>query len=569
MSKATPLRDLASSSEISCAWDNLSRQQKRAFLKKLKRKAARQKEAAETAAREEERLHDPVYLEELLKKNELLQEQQAKEAKEYELARDRWLKFEADATRREKARALAAKQRKFLFKPAASDTHQASESRAHVNCAPSTQEAGASAEEEGIPEVVIEGNDIIFRRRPKTDPGKKEEPVPIDRPTHCPPAPSWLQQREAQEAAERARPLSKEERDAIFCPFFAKVGACRFGSTCSRKHVYPQSGRTLLMKGMYGGDGMTTNVEEDGDGALEFDEDANGEHFEEFHADVHEEFAKFGAITNLKVCCNASRHLRGNVYVQYADEESAQAAFRAVNGRFYAGRQLLLTFVDIPSWRQALCGWFQRRSPCPRGPQCNFLHCLRPASGLFHYADLDRPPPQHRYRPAPDSGRHVYLPRSEADGGTRRPHSRHGEHRQHLSRSSRPNATHRAGRQHHSPEPLGTTHRAGRQHHSPEPLGTTHRAGRQHHSPEPLGTREPSEQLRAPSPPEGGCRRSRSHRDNDDHRSSRHSLSRHQRCQEKHRSRRGRNRSRSRSRSRSPTPSNGNEDAAHRGRWGE
>jgi hypothetical protein len=107
------------------------------------------------------------------------------------------------------------------------------------------------------------------------------------------------------------------------------------------------------------------------------------QHYEEFYDDVHSEFLQFGELVNFKVvtwnsfwvaaredaflnllfsktltpwftffsvpdddlevlqvCRNGSPHLRGNVYVHYCTEESAMAAYNALNGRFYAGKQV-------------------------------------------------------------------------------------------------------------------------------------------------------------------------------------------------------------------------------------
>ena len=40
------------------------------------------------------------------------------------------------------------------------------------------------------------------------------------------------------------------------------------------------------------------------------------------------------------VCDNMADHLIGNVYIKFSDEEEAAAALTALNGRWYAGRQV-------------------------------------------------------------------------------------------------------------------------------------------------------------------------------------------------------------------------------------
>ena len=41
-----------------------------------------------------------------------------------------------------------------------------------------------------------------------------------------------------------------------------------------------------------------------------------------------------------QVCRNGSYHMRGNVYVHFLSPESAVAAYNAINGRFYAKKQV-------------------------------------------------------------------------------------------------------------------------------------------------------------------------------------------------------------------------------------
>lgn len=46
-----------------------------------------------------------------------------------------------------------------------------------------------------------------------------------------------------------------------------------------------------------------------------------------------------------QVCKNGSFHLRGNVYVQYKLLDSALLAYNSVNGRYFAGKQVLCSFL--------------------------------------------------------------------------------------------------------------------------------------------------------------------------------------------------------------------------------
>ena len=52
---------------------------------------------------------------------------------------------------------------------------------------------------------------------------------------------------------------------------------------------------------------------------LEYEDSETYQHFREFFQDTLPEFQKYGKVVQFKVCCNEEPHLRGNVYVQFAE----------------------------------------------------------------------------------------------------------------------------------------------------------------------------------------------------------------------------------------------------------
>ena len=97
-----------------------------------------------------------------------------------------------------------------------------------------------------------------------------------------------------------------------------------------------------------------------------------------FYEDVFEEMAKHGKIECLNVCDNYSDHLVGNVYVKFADEQSALNAMTALQNRYYNGKQILAEFSPVADFREATCRQYEENS-CSRGGFCNFMH-LKPIS---------------------------------------------------------------------------------------------------------------------------------------------------------------------------------------------
>ncbi|XP_035145293.1 U2 small nuclear ribonucleoprotein auxiliary factor 35 kDa subunit-related protein 2 isoform X1 [Callithrix jacchus] len=180
------------------------------------------------------------------------------------------------------------------------------------------------------------------------------------------------------------------EKDRANCPFYSKTGACRFGDRCSRKHNFPTSSPTLLIKSMFTTFGMEQcrRDDYDPDASLEYSEEETYQQFLDFYEDVLPEFKNVGKVIQFKVSCNLEPHLRGNVYVQYQSEEECQAALSLFNGRWYAGRQLQCEFCPVTRWKMAICGLFEIQQ-CPRGKHCNFLHVFRNPNNEFWEANRD------------------------------------------------------------------------------------------------------------------------------------------------------------------------------------
>ncbi|CAL9090987.1 unnamed protein product [Musa hybrid cultivar] len=171
--------------------------------------------------------------------------------------------------------------------------------------------------------------------------------------------------------AEHLASIFGTEKDRVNCPFYFKIGACRHGDRCSRLHNRPTISPTILLSNMYQRpDMITPGVDAQGQ---PIDPRKIQEHFEDFYEDIFEELGKFGEIENLNVCDNLADHMIGNVYVQYREEDQASAAMRALQGRFYSGRPIIVDFSPVTDFREATCRQYEENS-CNRGGYCNFMH---------------------------------------------------------------------------------------------------------------------------------------------------------------------------------------------------
>lgn len=171
--------------------------------------------------------------------------------------------------------------------------------------------------------------------------------------------------------AEHLASIFGTEKDRVNCPFYFKIGACRHGDRCSRLHNRPTISPTLLLSNMYQRpDMITPGVDAQGQ---PIEPRRIQEHFEDFYEDIFEELSKFGEVESLNVCDNLADHMVGNVYVQFREEDQAEAALKALQGRFYSGRPIIADFSPVTDFREATCRQFEENS-CNRGGYCNFMH---------------------------------------------------------------------------------------------------------------------------------------------------------------------------------------------------
>ncbi|KAJ5872015.1 Splicing factor U2AF 23 kDa subunit [Penicillium soppii] len=185
------------------------------------------------------------------------------------------------------------------------------------------------------------------------------------------------------------------EQDKVNCSFYYKIGACRHGDRCSRKHVKPSYSQTILMPNMY------QNPAYDPKNKMNPSQMQN--HFDAFYEDVWCELCKYGELEELVICDNNNDRkftdlfdlsdslltfsfvtdLIGNVYGRFKYEEDAQQACDALNSRWYAARPIYCELSPVTDFREACCR-LNSGEGCVRGGFCNFIHRKDPS------AELDR-----------------------------------------------------------------------------------------------------------------------------------------------------------------------------------
>ncbi|BGP41084.1 hypothetical protein JCM10449v2_005053 [Rhodotorula kratochvilovae] len=184
------------------------------------------------------------------------------------------------------------------------------------------------------------------------------------------------------------------EQDKVNCSFYLKIGACRHGERCSRKHIKPQYSQTLVLLNAYQNpahiQGTTSNPHLrpkdapplDPNPQSKLNEEETKEYFDKFYEDVYCELVKYGNLLEMHVCDNVGDHLIGNVYARFEWEDQAQRAVDDLNKRWYAGRPLYAELSPVTDFREACCRQ-NDMGTCDRGGFCNFHHLRYPSKSLL------------------------------------------------------------------------------------------------------------------------------------------------------------------------------------------
>ncbi|KAL8826685.1 MAG: hypothetical protein Q9191_003648 [Dirinaria sp. TL-2023a] len=169
------------------------------------------------------------------------------------------------------------------------------------------------------------------------------------------------------------------EQDKVNCSFYYKIGACRHGDRCSRKHVKPSYSQTILLPNLY------QNPAYDPKNKMNPSQLQN--HFDAFYEDFWCEMCKYGEPEEVVVCDNNNDHLIGNVYARFKYEDSAQAACDALNSRWYAARPIYCELSPVTDFREACCR-LNSGEGCVRAGFCNFIHRKEPSPELERELEL-------------------------------------------------------------------------------------------------------------------------------------------------------------------------------------
>lgn len=154
------------------------------------------------------------------------------------------------------------------------------------------------------------------------------------------------------------------EQDPNNCSFFLRVGACRHGDNCPKKHNWPTFSNTLLFEHIWiPSKSVIANKKK------------QAKHYENFLEDILQECQKWGDIIETCSIANTGDHMIGNTFVKFGDEEQAQECLEGTKGRYYAGRKVKVRYSPITDFDRARCRDYVQQG-CKRGNFCNFGHFM-------------------------------------------------------------------------------------------------------------------------------------------------------------------------------------------------
>jgi len=172
------------------------------------------------------------------------------------------------------------------------------------------------------------------------------------------------------------------EADPHNCSFFLRIGACRHGNCCPKRHSHPTFGSTVIYEHIW----LCPSKKYD-------NKKKKLAHYDMFVEDLMQECMKYGDIEEILTIENKGDHMIGNTFVKFHNEDQAAACIKGTQGRWYCGRKVVVRYSPVTDFDQARCRDFQGGN-CKRGHFCNFAHFL-PVPRWTHeymrkYSALDR-----------------------------------------------------------------------------------------------------------------------------------------------------------------------------------
>lgn len=158
------------------------------------------------------------------------------------------------------------------------------------------------------------------------------------------------------------------------CQFYTRIGACRHGERCSKRHVKPFKSKTIILHNLYQNPKLNKNEQDLNSKQID-------EYFSNFYKDVFVRLAQIDEVADLIVCENENNHLNGNVYCKFKTFDGGKRAVQELNIEWFGGRPVHCDLSPVDNFADANCRAHDTNT-CNRGDHCNFMHLKRPTKEL-------------------------------------------------------------------------------------------------------------------------------------------------------------------------------------------
>jgi len=176
----------------------------------------------------------------------------------------------------------------------------------------------------------------------------------------------------------KSDPNKSFDKDSSICYIYKKTGACLGGimkNCCLLHHVQNQINRCIVFHHLYPNPKFFASFFSENDKPI-IDPIQEQQGLDAFFMDIYLEVEVFGKVEDMIISGNISRHLYGNVYVRFVDPASALACMIALQGRYYAGRKVVASFVPTNKLSSIKCK-DNEGSTCIHEDKCHFVHPLK------------------------------------------------------------------------------------------------------------------------------------------------------------------------------------------------
>lgn len=133
------------------------------------------------------------------------------------------------------------------------------------------------------------------------------------------------------------------------CTFYQKVGVCRHGTSCVRRHEHPSKSCCILLKNIPFTDATREKVVED----------------------VFVEAALQAEVQDMIVAANTEPHLKGCIYIRFGTPDDAAKVAENFDNRWFDGTPVFADLIPAHDLRQPMC---MNERECTRGLKCNYVH---------------------------------------------------------------------------------------------------------------------------------------------------------------------------------------------------